>query len=135
LVVGAAAGAWAGLGYLSDDGRCTGIIESTAACQLKHGWIPFIGMVVLGMLVALAIAAIVRRVDAGLDSRTPGRSLAGIIRREPQGLEEEMREVPLNSGELGLERSGEHEDVRGRGSGQAEPVRIGQRGRPVPKPR
>ena len=134
-LVGAAAGAWVGMGYLEDDGRCTGIIESVAACRFNHAWLPFFGAIAVGMLVAIALGLAWPRLTAlitgGEDDGAAGR--LKMEKPQPHGFEEELREVSLRAEELGLERSGEHHEAPPQR--QTGPSRIGQRGRPVPNPR
>jgi hypothetical protein len=121
-LIGAAAGIWVGLGYLDDNGRCAAsLTESEVACRLNHGWVPFLGTVIVGILAAFAIAAIVSRfshlVPSSTGSELPHQD------SEHHDLEEELREMTLSGEELGLERS------------EPQPVKIGERGRPVPRPR
>jgi hypothetical protein len=119
-LIGAAAGIWVGLGYLDDNGRCAAsLTESEVACRLNHSWVPFLGTVIVGILAAFAIAAIVRRVSHAAASRSglPDDD------EEHHDLEEELHEMTLSGEELGLERS------------EPQPVKLGERGRPVPRPR
>jgi hypothetical protein len=123
-LIGAAAGAWAGVGYLDDNGRCTAsLIEGHGACRLNHAWVPFLGTVFIGILAAFAIASIVGRISR----RTPPPAAAPSGLPAPDGeqhdLEAELQEMTLSASELGLERS------------EPRPARIGERGRPVPRPR
>ena len=123
-LIGAAAGAWAGLGYLDDGGRCaTSLTESFGACRFNHAWVPFIGTVLVGVLAAFAIAAVVSR----FNRRVPHPAAAPPGVPNPDGerhdLRQELQEMTLSGEELGLQRS------------DPPSARIGERGRPVPRPR
>ena len=123
-LIGAIAGAWAGLGYLDDNGRCAAsLVESEAGCRLNHAWVPFFGTVILGVLAAFVIAALIAR----LNRYAPPPAAAPSGMPHPDGehhdLEQELHEMTLSGEELGLERS------------ERQPARIGERGRPVPRPR
>ena len=123
-LVGAAAGAWVGLGYLDDNGRCAAsLTESEVACRLNHAWVPFLGTVIVGMLAAFAIFSLVSRISHA--APPPAAAPSGLPEQdgEHHDLEEELHEMTLSGEELGLERS------------EPRPVKIGQRGRPVPSPR
>ncbi len=123
-LIGAAAGAWVGMGYLDDNGRCAAsLLESDVACRLNHAWVPFLGTVIVGILAAFAVASVVTR----LSHRAPPPPAAPSGMPNQDGkhhdLEEELHEMTLSGEELGLERS------------QSRPIRIGERGRPTPQPR
>ena len=123
-LIGAAAGAWVGLGYLDDNGRCAAsLTESDASCRLNHAWVPFLGTVLVGVLAAFAVAALIRRISR--HAPAPAAAPSGTPERdgEHHDLEQELHEMTLSGEELGLERS------------DPEPIRIGERGRPVPRPR
>jgi len=123
-LIGAAAGAWAGLGYLDDGGRCaTSLTESFGACRFNHAWVPFIGTVLVGVLAAFAIAALLARFNRRVPH--PAAAPPGVpdADGEHHDLGQELQEMTLNGEELGLQRS------------DPKPARIGERGRPVPRPR
>ncbi len=126
IVFGAAAGVFAGLGYLSGDGRCTVAVENYGACRINHAWIPFLGTVLAGVLVAFALYALIGR----LWTRSDDDSLTGSaseVRRT--ALEPELEAIAMGGPSSALQPSGVEESKR-----EAR-VRIGERGRPVPRPR
>ncbi len=126
IVFGAAAGVFAGLGYLSGDGRCTVGVENYGACRINHAWIPFLGTVLAGVLVAFALYALVSRLWTRFGDDTLTGSASDVRRN---ALTPELEAIAVGGPGLGLQRSGAEETERER------QIRIGQRGRPVPRPR
>ncbi len=61
VVVGGAAGAYAGLSYLSAGSECAGVGNGMVSCQLNEVYLPFLSAVTVGMAAAFAVSSLVRR--------------------------------------------------------------------------
>ncbi len=124
IVVGAAVGAWFGFGYLTDDSRCGGIVENVGACRINHQWIPFLGAVLAGVIAAFLLFGLGEWLWLRYGAGAGSGSVSGQV---GVALERGLHDMELDGAELGLTRSSGGESERER--------RIGERGRPVPRPR
>lgn len=127
ILAGGAAGVAVGLGYLQTDTKCTGLVENYSACRINHGWIPFIGTVLAGILIAFFAYEIIGRLWLHLgkadDVRSASQVRASPIDAQLMGIQAEQPVPAPDRARVRRETAAERA------------VRIGGRGRPVPQPR
>lgn len=151
---GAIAGAYVGAPYLDDGAICTG--ERALECQLNQAYLPFLSAVTIGMVAAIALWLMLRSVlrhglrgaperrqttraavevgDPFLELAAWGAAPRGPRYPAPQADGEVARRRGSPATGAGLVRSEPGADERAPAV-SSQPIRIGARGRPVPRPR